>query len=168
VKPRLAAVLSLAGVLSAGTAAALVNTQVLESPDASGTPAAASVSTSVVDASSTSVDVPVTVAPSTPTVPSSTTVAAPSTVVPVAVEATTAEAVGTYQLGDGGTVTLSTTGDLLTIVAVDPAPGWMVKNADQKDVRDIEVRLRSDDREVRFEAHLLFGVVSTSLRTDDD
>ncbi len=73
-----------------------------------------------------------------------------------------------YQLGDGGTVTLSTAGDVLTIVSVDPAPGWEIHEAENEDAHSVEVRLRTDDREVRFEANLLFGVVNTSLRTDDD
>jgi len=186
VKPRLAAVLSIVGVLSAGTAAALVNTQVLESDSPGGDPAAVSTTSSepaqstttsilstapsssaVVDSSVTTVSAPAATA-ATSSVPSSLPIeSASSSSVPSA-DPTATPSTGVYQLGGGGTVTLSTAGDVLTIVAVEPAPGWYVKDAEHEDVHNIEVRLRSDDREVRFEANLLFGVVNTSLRTDDD
>ncbi len=180
-KPRLAAILSIAGVLFAGSAAALVNTKVLETDggatNASPAPASAPAQPLPASVPLPSGTTPPATAPGTPasTVPATTvTVAAPpsapveTTVAQPPVTNPAEQATGVYQVGDGGTVTLSTAGDVLTIVSVDPAPGWYVKEAEHEDAHNIEVRLRSDDREVRFEANLLFGVVGTSLRTDDD
>jgi hypothetical protein len=179
-------VLSIVGVLSAGTAAALVNTQVLETEGAAGDPAAVSTSappsasTVSVAPDSTLLVQPTVTTAGSPAVSAATssvpiasvetapsTSAAPASIAPPAIDPA-APSTGVYQLGDGGTVTLSSAGDVLTIVAVDPAPGWFVKDAEHEDAHNVEVRLRSDDREVRFEANLLFGVINTSLRTDDD
>jgi hypothetical protein len=177
-KPRLAAVLSIAGVLTAGSAAALVNTRVLEGQGTNDTAIAAAPPTG---GPTTSIALPTTSGPD-PTVGTTVTTTVPGTSGPSgtapsssAPDASAPAAppapeagVGVYQLGDGGRVTLSTAGGVLSIVSVDPVAGWEVHEAENDGSHRVEIRLRTDDREVRFEASLVFGVVSTSLETDDD
>ena len=174
-KTKIAAALSLAGVLVAGSAAALVNTQVLQtnSDEATTVPALAApagllvtttttagVETSLpIDATSTTV---VGGAPSTSvdsTVPVST---APASTAPTA-GATPTQAV--YRIGDAGTVTLDTAGDRLTVVATAPGAGWQVGKVEQRSPLDIEIYFRSATVELEFKANLLFGVVSTSVES---
>jgi hypothetical protein len=174
-KTKIAAALSLAGVLVAGSAAALVNTQVLQNntDDAMTVPALAApagllvtttttagVETSLpIDATSTTV---VGGAPSTSvdsTVPVST---APASTAPTA-GATPTQAV--YRIGDAGTVTLDTAGDRLTVVATAPGAGWQVGKVEQRSPLDIEIYFRSATVELEFKANLLFGVVSTSVES---
>lgn len=174
-KTKITAALSLAGVLVAGSAAALVNTQVLQSnnDEAMTVPALAApagllvtttttagVETSLpIDATSTTV---VGGAPSTSvdsTVPVST---APASTAPTA-GATPTQAV--YRIGDAGTVTLDTAGDRLTVVAATPGAGWLVGKVEQDSPLDIEIYFRSATVELEFKANLLFGVVSTSVES---
>jgi hypothetical protein len=174
-KTKITAALSLAGVLVAGSAAALVNTQVLQnnSDEATTVPALAApagllvtttttagVETSLpIDATSTTV---VGGAPSTSvdsTVPVST---APASTAPTA-GATPTQAV--YRIGDAGTVTLDTAGDRLTVVAATPGAGWQVGKVEQDSPLDIEIYFRSATVELEFKANLLFGVVSTSVES---
>ena len=174
-KTKITAALSLAGVLVAGSAAALVNTQVLQSnnDEAMTVPALAApagllvtttttagVETSLpIDATSTTV---VGGAPSTSvdsTVPVST---APASTAPTA-GATPTQAV--YRIGDAGTVTLDTAGDRLTVVAATPGAGWQVGKVEQYSPLDIEIYFRSATVELEFKANLLFGVVSTSVES---
>jgi hypothetical protein len=172
-KTKIAAALSLAGVLVAGSAAALVNTQVLQNntDDATTVPALAApagllvttttgVETSLpVDATSTTV---LGGAPSTSvdsTVPVS---SLPVGTTPTA-GATPTQAV--YRIGDAGTVTLDTAGDRLTVVATAPGAGWQVGKVEQRSPLDIEIYFRSATVELEFKANLLFGVVSTSVES---
>jgi hypothetical protein len=174
-KTKIAAALSLAGVLVAGSAAALVNTQVLQnnSDEATTVPALAApagllvtttttagVETSLpVDATSTTV---LGGAPSTSidsTVPVS---SLPVGTTPIA-GATPTQAV--YRIGDAGTVTLDTAGDRLTVVATAPGAGWQVGKVEQDSPLDIEIYFRSATVELEFKANLLFGVVSTSVES---
>jgi hypothetical protein len=174
-KTKIAAALSLAGVLVAGSAAALVNTQVLQnnSDEATTVPALAApagllvtttttagVETSLpIDATSTTV---LGGAPSTSvdsTVPVST---APASTAPTA-GATPTQAM--YRIGDAGTVTLDTAGDRLTVVAATPGAGWQVGKVEQYSPLDIEIYFRSATVELEFKANLLFGVVSTSVES---
>jgi hypothetical protein len=146
-KGRLAAALSLSGVLVAGSAAALVNSQVL-----TGTPTEASSNTSSPDTS---------VAGSTPSTDSSVVVVNPPTTTVPSGGSTTTQA--TYQIGDAGLVTLDTAGDVLTIVSATPNAGWLVTEAESEDALNIEVKFQSATTQVEFHANLLFGVVSTSV-----
>jgi len=184
-KTKITAALSLAGVLVAGSAAALVNTQVLQSnnDEAMTVPALAApagllvtttttagvetslpidaTSTTVVGgAPSTSVDstVPVSTAPTS----SAPTSSAPASTAPTA-GATPTQAV--YRIGDAGTVTLDTAGDRLTVVAATPGAGWQVGKVEQYSPLDIEIYFRSATVELEFKANLLFGVVSTSVES---
>jgi len=71
-------------------------------------------------------------------------------------------------LGDAATAILDTANGQLTMVTVAPHPGWVVDRAEQDDPTTVEIRLRSANGEVRFEASLVRGVVAVSLETDDD
>jgi hypothetical protein len=173
-KTKIAAALSLAGVLVAGSAAALVNTQVLQnnSDEATTVPALAApagllvttttagVETSLpIDATSTTV---VGGAPSTSVDSTAPVSTAPASTAPTA-GATPTQAV--YRIGDAGTVTLDTAGDRLTVVAATPSAGWQVGKVEQRSPLDIEIYFRSATVELEFKANLLFGVVSTSVES---
>ena len=148
-KTKVAMAISLAGVLAAGTAAALVNTHVLNggttaplafnAPQTQQTTPAQAVST-----------------------PASGSVA-PAAANPTAATPTQA----TYAIGDSGTVTLDTAGDLLTVVGVTPAAGWTVTQSESSDGSNAEVKFQSGTTEVAFQANLLYGVVRTSVETHD-
>jgi hypothetical protein len=174
-KTKITAALSLAGVLVAGSAAALVNTQVLQSnnDEAMTVPALAApagllvtttttagVETSLpIDATSTTV---VGGAPSTSVDSTGPVSTAPASTAPTA-GATPTQAV--YRIGDAGTVTLDTAGDRLTVVAATPGAGWQVGKVEQYSPLDIEIYFRSATVELEFKANLLFGVVSTSVES---
>jgi len=183
-KTRMAMILSVSGVLAAGTAAALVNTEVLRE-DAGSQVTAPAVTTSTTlppAASTTPATAPATSAATLPaTVPIIT--AAPATQIsapgtppsipgtdpagsspPVTGSATQQQ----FRLGDAATAILDTANGQLTIVTVAPHPGWVVDRAEQDDPTTVEIRLRSANGEVRFEASLVRGVVAVSLETDDD
>ena len=154
-KARIATLISIAGVLVAGSAAALVNTQVL-----SGT---ASPSPLIVDAASvTQPAIDTTVSATTPIVTAAPLVeqAATPPPAPVATQAV-------YAIGTSGTVTLDTVGDVLTIVDVTPAPGWTITKSEREDSTNVEIKFQSGTIEVEFHANLLFGVVTTSVESDD-
>lgn len=152
-KARVATILSLTGVLVAGSAAALVNTQVLNSAS----PASSTKSAQIEEVSTSS-------ASSVPTSDSSVT----SVTVPNSSETTQVSATGTqaaYQIGDAGIVTLDTAGDTLRIVAVTPSAGWMVIQTEQKDALNIEVKFQTGDTIVEFKANLMFGIISTAVES---
>ena len=148
-KARLTSVISLAGVLVAGSAAALVNTQVLQSSSPSR-------SNQVVDLSTT------------------TTVAGGPVVGTVVTESTLVvtgapSAGGTqadYRIGDAGVITLDTAGEVLSIVSVTPSSGWIVVDAEQEDSLHVEVGFRSGNLLVEFHASYVFGVVVTSVESE--
>lgn len=139
--------ISLAGVLAAGTAAALVNTRVLNG-GASGA--------AVLDA----VQVTSTSPAAGATNPSNATVA----VEPPSGAGSPTQA--TYAAREAGTVTLDTSNSILSIVAVTPAPGWQVVQAESDGVNG-EVKFQSSTTEVEFRANLLYGIVRTDVETND-
>jgi hypothetical protein len=157
VKARVTTVLSLSGILVAGSAAALVNSQVLQH-SAPSRPGAA--------------DILVTLPPSTALV--SGDAASPSDVVPsaslVPVEPTTvpgpSPSQAEYQVGMSGSVIVDTGGDILRLVAPTPAPGWAVVKLDQNDPLNVSVVFQSAGQLVTFRAAMLFGVVSTSTQVE--
>ncbi len=155
-KTKIVTVISLVGVLVAGSAAALVNTQVLGG--------SASQSPQVADAASPPPPTaPVVVATPAATAPAVESQVAETPVAPAPGVATQAS----YAIGDSGTVTLDTAGDVLTIVAVTPADGWMVTKSEAQDPNNVEVKFQSGAVEVEFHANLLFGVVTTSVDSHD-
>ena len=113
-KARIATVLSLSGVLVAGSAAALVNNQVLQSAQ----PGSAS-------GSNVTLVLGTPVPARTEPAPTSSS-AAPSSSVPLSQPVM-------YQVGDAGVVTLDTAGDVLAVVAATPSAGWTVLVAESID-----------------------------------
>jgi hypothetical protein len=148
-KTKVAMAISLAGVLAAGTAAALVNTRVLNGGSTSA-PSAGAASTS----RSTATDI---AAPN---------VSAPMESVPSSVANSPTQA--TYAVGTSGTVTLDTAGDVLTVAAAAPAPGWTVAQSEKDETEsNVEVKFQNGSVELDFHANLLYGVVRTSVETHD-
>jgi len=158
-KTRMAMAISIAGVLVAGSAAALVNTQVLSgSADASPFEAQANTTepfTTVVVSAPADTTV-TTVAPAVAPAAADTTVQAAA---PSSTQAS-------YAIGDS-TVVLDTAGDTLTIVSLTPAAGWTVTKAETQDATNVEIKLQSGTNELEFHANLLFGVVTTSVESKD-
>lgn len=150
-KTKIAMAISFAGVLVAGSAAALVNTQVL-----GGTTSAEPLA----------VDQPLQTQPTQPSAPVTTTVTTPVVAAPVAAAPVSTQAV--YAIGDSGTVTLDTAGDVLTITNVTPAAGWVVTKSENQDSTNVEIKFQGGTTEVEFHANLLFGVVTTSVDAHDD
>ncbi len=151
-KARVATVLSLTGVLVAGSAAALVNTQVLRGT----TPASNAVVQLVDESSSPSDDVEVTTTSAATTTASVTTTAT--------APAATLKA---FKVGESGTVVLDTAGDVLRIESAKPGDGWTVTALDQIDGLNVLVTFQKGDDIVDFRANLLFGTItpSVSVRT---
>ena len=155
-KTKIAMVISIAGVLVAGSAAALVNTQVLGGSTSAASPL-------VIDNGSPAQQ-------TTPTVTVATTATTPVAVAPatpVRPAAAPAPTQAVYAIGDAGTVTLDTAGDMLTIIAVTPTAPWVVTKSETQDSTDVEVRFQNGTTEIEFHANLLFGVVTTAVDSRD-
>ena len=138
-------VLTIGGVLVAGSAAALVNSSILGGTSASivagDAPAGESLGTGPLG---------------TDLVPVS------GTTLPSGgnhVSGTVAE----YPVGASGTVTIDTADDGFRIVSIDTSTGWTVTHSEDGD--DVRVVFRSSISEVTFRASLLYGVVNTSVQT---
>ena len=159
-KTRIAMVISIAGVLVAGSAAALVNTQVLGGSTAP--------SGLAVDAAPQSEQtIPTTTAVTAATVPTTSVVTTAPAVVPAQPAGAPASTQAVYEILTSGSVTLDTAGDVLTIVGVTPAVGWAVTKSENQDATNVEIKLQSGTIEAQFHANLLFGVVTTSIESDD-
>ncbi|MFZ9629492.1 MAG: hypothetical protein ACO3C1_09110, partial [Ilumatobacteraceae bacterium] len=155
-KNRLTAVLSVTGVLVAGSSAALVNTQVLRHTgqsamggDTSGAQGGGTVNTVVLDA----------------TAPATTTAGAGDPTVPAGVSAANAPTVTAtaYRVGESGTVVLDAVGGVLTIVSVTPNTGWLLAATLQSNPAHARVVFETTTTQVVFDANLLYGVVGTSV-----
>ncbi len=145
-KGRITTVLSLTGVLVAGSAAALVNTQVLQNTESK-----SSASVPVGSTDNSNANTPVTIAPGDMATKINSSVL------------TSTQAM--YQIGDAGLVTLDTSGGVLTVVSVTPSSGWTVVKAENDGSTDIEVKLQSGNMIVEFKANLQFGVITTSVES---
>jgi hypothetical protein len=170
---------SFAGVLVAGSAAAMVNSQVLHNTGVAKN-SVQNVAPLTVDlgASTTAAPETVVVDSGAVTQPARTTAVAQ---VAVVTEATVASAItqppttaikksatrARYRIGDAGDVVLDTAGDRLTVVATDSASGWRVTGALSTDALNTVVTFQSATRRVVFHASLLFGVVGYSVTTYD-
>lgn len=149
-KVRIATVLSLTGVLAAGSAAAMVNTQVLRSDGGNDVQIASDV---------TLADVTI----ATGTITTTTVDPASPTPAPTTTTTTTTQAV--YQIGEAGLVTLDSAGGVLTVVSVVPNAGWVVAHAESDDAYNVEVKFQSAFTVLEFHANLLFGVIGTSVES---
>jgi hypothetical protein len=164
-KTKIAAALSIVGVLGAGSAAALVNTQILNgNPTDSGASAAV-----LPPASSIELTVPTTV-DSTPDAgaddaTSTTSTTAPGADAPVRPVAAAASGMLTaFNVGEAGVVTVDVVDGRLLLVSAEPKPGWTVakaeddSNDDSDEIEDeVEVEFVSSSVRVEFEADLVDG-----------
>ncbi len=171
-KTRIATILSVTGVLFAGSAAALVNTQALSSHNAS---AASSVletpsTAAPTDPGSTTTSVPN--EPSTTGESTSTTVTEQTTAVTSGTDGTpqvgpqrASDSSGqhSYRVGDAGEVVLNRSDYSLTIVSVTPYAGWTTVSAASTEPTAVSVTLRSATFEVTFVASLRDDEIVTSI-----
>lgn len=148
-KARITTVLSLTGVLVAGSAAALVNTQVLQGTSTHKSTAS---EISVADQSSSSAATSVT---------NKFAQVAPVVLAPVV------SSQSAFQIGTAGSVVLDTAGGVLTIVSVTPAAGWTVVGSENSDDMDVEIILQSDTTRIEFKATLSDGQIVTSVESTD-
>jgi len=148
-KVRITTLLSLTGVLVAGSAAALVNTQVLSS-------------TELRKSTASEISVADTQPPTSAT--ASTEVA--NKFAPLAPSLAPPAPRATFDVAPAGTVVLDSTGGVLTIVAVNPSEGWGVAESGVVDGK-VEVKFQSATQLVEFTASLVAGQVVTSTETTD-
>ena len=172
-KTKIATALSLVGVLSAGSAAALVNTTILDSGSTkSGQSAAVPeqvASTSSADASTTpssstiSSTLPASATNSTTnstTTSTTTTSTVPSTLVVTVPAAAPTGFLTTFNVGDAGAVTVDVINGLLMIVSSTPNAGWHVAKSEQKiEENKVEVYLKSATVQIEFEATFVNGQI---------
>jgi hypothetical protein len=150
-KARITTVLSLTGVLVAGSAAALVNTQVLQNSTTKSSSVAVVLKDEPESVSTVST------APAVESLPNKL-----EDVVGVAVTLATTP-VSTqqeYAIGESGTVVLDTANGALTIVGVTPSAGWMVVEQKNTEPLIVEIKFQSATTLVEFTANALMGVVA--------
>lgn len=162
-KTRVASVLALVGVLGAGSAAALVNTDILDDTTESGASAA-------VLPPAPSVDVPVPPVPEADPSPSSsaprstrpTTTAPSSTTSP---PTTAPSSLTAFNVGEAGVVTVDIVRGRLVLLGAEPAPGWTVTKSEQDD-GGVEVDFESASVRVEFEAALDGGRIVPEVESE--
>jgi hypothetical protein len=182
--PKIAATLSIVGVLAAGSAAAAVNTNILDSgpnestASAAVAPLAGSVDMSVPEPGATS-----TTSLATTTVPSSSTTVATT---PSLADPATAPAITTFNVGDAGVVTVELADGALSLVSVVPTDGWVVaapedpqgddsqgddslgdhgQGDDGQGDESVQVAFESATVRVEFEAHVVDGKIVPSVES---
>ena len=145
---RTATLFSLAGVLVAGSAAALVNSQVLQdSNDPTSDPSSILLATSTTPPQTTSTITAVPVAPSTAT----------------NVAGAPASTLSVFSVGDAGVVSTDSAGGVLVLASAVPNPGWAVASSGTNGLGGVGVTFRSAEVEVVFNAVLVNGQVVTSV-----
>jgi hypothetical protein len=185
-KAKIATAVSLIAVLGAGSAAALVNTQILDSgPTESGASKAVLPPASTVVLTVPSVTDPIDVetvsvrapsdADSTSTGSTSTSSTSTSTSTPTTTTAATTPSgfLTSFNVGDAGVVTVDVVDGQLVLVSAEPKPGWTVTKAedDSNDDSDeqeneLEVEFESADVRVEFEAEFVDGRIVPTVESD--
>jgi hypothetical protein len=167
-KTKIATALSIVGVLGAGSAAALVNTQILDSgPSESSASAAVLPPTSTIELEIPEVETSTTtVAPTT-----APTTVAPAISLPSSTSTTEAPPAPSgyltaFNVGDAGVVTVDVLDGRLVLVAAEPKSGWDVTKAeddsnddDDEDDNQVEVEFTSPTVRVEFEAEFVDGQI---------
>jgi hypothetical protein len=149
-KVRITTLLSLTGVLVAGSAAALVNTQVLSS-------------TALRKSTASEISVADSQSPASGTV--GTEVA--NKFAPLAPNLAPLAAQTTFDVSPAGTVVLDATGGVLSIVSVTPSGAdWTVAGSEAEEGQ-VEVKFQSATQLVEFKASLVAGQIVTSVETTD-
>jgi hypothetical protein len=173
-KSRLAAVLSVSGVLVAGSAAALVNTQVLRHTNDSAMSGDTSGMQNTAPAATVAVAPIGTIVAGTDTIPVSTDgqallpAGAPNSSTGASSTRSTATS---YRVATSGTVILDTAGGVLTVRSATPASGWQFVSTSKSNPGHAQVVFESSTTRVVFDANMLYGVVGTSVEVyplDDD
>jgi hypothetical protein len=164
-KTKIATALSLVGVLGAGSAAALVNTQILDSgPSGADT-------TSILAPSSVALTVP-----TVPTTTQATTTAAPTTSQPTTVATTVVTVPMTaptpsgfltsYNLAPAGVVTVDVINGVVTIVSNTPSPGWTVVSAENNAAENlVEVKFSDGTTLVEFKVAFVSGALVPTVES---
>ncbi len=176
-KAKIATAVSVVGVLGAGSAAALVNTQILDSgPTESGASTAVLPPASTIQLTVPAVTDPIRVETMEVAVPTEldTTTSTSTTAVPTTIAAPAASGFLTsFNVGDAGTVTVDVVEGQLVLVSTDPSAGWTVTKAedDSNDDSDeqeneIEVEFRSATVRVEFEAELIDGRIVPKVESE--
>ena len=149
-KVRITTLLSLTGVLVAGSAAALVNTQVLSS-------------TALRKSTASEISVADTQSPASATVGTEVS----NKFAQLAPNLAPKAAQTTFDVSPAGTVVLDATNGVLTIVSATPASAdWTVAGS-EVDEGQVEVKFQSATQLVEFKASLVAGQIVTSLETTD-
>lgn len=173
-KSRLAAVLSVSGVLVAGSAAALVNTQVLRHTNDSAMSGDTSGMQNTEPAATLAITPVGTVLAGTDTIPVSTDAqmllpaGAPNSSTGASSTQSTATS---YRVATSGTVVLDTAGGVLTVRSATPTSGWQLVSTSKANATHAQVIFESSTSRVVFDANMLYGVVGTSVEVyplDDD
>jgi hypothetical protein len=172
-KAKIATAVSVIAVLGAGSAAALVNTQILDSgstesgaskailPPASTVVLTVPSVTDPIDIETMRVTVPADDA-STSTSSTSTTSTSPPTTTIAAVAPS--GLLTSFNVGDAGVVTVDVVDGQLVLVSAEPRPGWTVTKAEddsnddsEEQENEVEVEFESADVRVEFEAEFVDG-----------
>lgn len=162
-RTKLALALSTLGVLGAGSAAALVNTDILDGGQATSGASAAILPPPVTVELTVPTPTPTTTAP-TGTTP--VTVMAPATTPAVPTSGPTGM-LTTFNVGAAGTVTVDVINGALVFVGAEPAAGWTVTDTDHaRDDNEVEVEFRSADTRVEFTAHFRGGSIVPEVESE--
>ena len=157
-KARIATAISVAGVLIAGTAAAAVNTTILDG----GTPSGAASQAVLPPAATVDVTIPTTAAPSSES--SSTSTSLPTTSLPNNTTPTSSTVPGgstsggssltgmltAFTVGSAGVVTVDVVSGHVVFVSATPNAGWIVTETEQDDSDDDDGEMTTSEVEVTF------------------
>ena len=157
-KPKALTVASIAALLATGTAAAMVNAQVLRNQELQRPPVI------------TAVIAPAQVSPVTE-VSVSGIPAAPESIQPASVASTSvvppSVTTASYVAGSAGQVTVDAAGDRLAVVGIQPNAGWAAVSVRNLSEVSVEVHFESLTSATVFRASLVFGVISTSVTSGE-
>jgi hypothetical protein len=149
-KVRITTLLSLTGVLVAGSAAALVNTQVLSS-------------TALRKSTASEISVADTQSPT----PATAATEVANKFAQLAPNLAPKAAQTTFDVSPAGTVVLDATNGVLSIVSVTPASAdWTVAGSEAEEGQ-VEVKFQSATQLVAFKASLVAGQIVTTVETTD-
>jgi hypothetical protein len=191
-KTKIATALSVVGVLGAGSAAALVNTQILHGGETESSASAAVLPpASTIDVEVPEITVPETTAPETtapattapessvpessvpePSVPGSSVPessvpgsSVPESSVPASAVPAPSEFLTAFNVGEAGIVTVDVIDGKLVLVSAEAKDGWEVVEAEENDDNEVEVEFRSATVRVEFEASFVGGRIVTEVES---
>jgi ribosomal protein L12E/L44/L45/RPP1/RPP2 len=173
-KTKLATALSIVGVLGAGSAAALVNTQILDGSGSESTASAAvlppaatidlTVPSTTIDDSDAGVDDETdrgSTSTTTTSVPEATTTT--MIVTTTTAPAPTGEFLTAFNVGDSGVVTVDVVNGRLILVKAEASPNWTVTRAEEVGADHLEVTFVSSTVRVEFAADFDGAAITPSV-----